>query len=262
MSLICDALADVERCRGRRARSFDRRGRRIGERQVQRAHSHAARRVGLACRCCRRSSRLRGRLCSDGRSSRLRDRRGRVPRFAAGAFAASLRAGCFAVSEVFSAGCFAVSEVVLSAAGFSGVDFAFTTPEAADFAIAASAAGVSDGGSHVNSSRPSVGATAGLGAGAGLAAFAAGAFAGVSGSQVSSMISESALAAFLAAGGVCFGAACSRSGVGACFATGCSGSRLRRSRRRLGSNGLGLNGDRLGLHSDRLGAERGADSGK
>src|SRR5688572_16107850 len=58
---------------------------------------------------------------------------------AAGAFAVSLRAGCFAVSEVFSAGCFAVSEFVFSAAGFSGVDFAFTTPEAADFAIAASA---------------------------------------------------------------------------------------------------------------------------
>ena len=110
--------------------------------------------------------------------------------FAAGAFAVSVRAGCFAVSEV-----------VFSAAGFSGVDFAFTTPEAADFAIAASAAGVNDGGSHVNSSRPSVGATAVFAAGAGLAAFAAGAFADVSGSQVSSMVSESVLAAFLATGG-------------------------------------------------------------
>ncbi len=159
------ALADVERCRRRRARSFDRRGRRIGESQIQRAHSHAAPRIGLACRCCRRDSGLRGRFCSDGRSSRLCDhRRCRLRR-------RRLR------RELESRRCFAVSEVVFSAAGFSGVDFAFTTPEAADFAIAASAAGVNDGGSHVNSSRPSVGATAVFAAGAGLAAFAAGAFA-------------------------------------------------------------------------------------
>ncbi len=94
-------------------------------------------------------------------------------------------------------------------------------PEAADLAIAASAAGVNDGGSHVNSSRPSVAPTPAFAAGAGLAAFAAGALAGVSGSQVSSKVSESALAAFFAAGGCCFVAAClAGAGVGACFATG------------------------------------------
>src|SRR5262245_27744449 len=107
-----------------------------------------------------------------------------------------------------SAGCLAVSEVALSAAGM-----AFITPVAADFAIAASAAGVSDGGSQLKSSRPSVGPTDAFDAGAELAAFGAGFdAAGVSGSHVNSMTSESAAAGFLAAGSDCLagaaGAAC------------------------------------------------------
>src|SRR5262245_1932365 len=76
--------------------------------------------------------------------------------FAGGVFGASL-----------SAGCFAVSDEAFSAAGLFATGAAFTTPVAADFAIAASAAGVSDGGSQVNSSRPSVGATVVFAAGAG-----------------------------------------------------------------------------------------------
>lgn len=130
--------------------------------------------------------------------------------FAAGAFAAILRAGCFAVSEVD-----------FPAADFSGAIFAFRMPLADVFAIAASAAGVSDGGSQVNSSRPSVGATVLFAAGAGLAAFTAPALGGVSGSQVSSMTSESAGAAFFGAAGAGFVAACfAGAGAGACFATG------------------------------------------
>ena len=86
--------------------------------------------------------------------------------------AAAFAGGAF--GAILSAGCFAVSEVTFSAAGRSATGFAFTTPAAADFAIAASAAGVNDGGSQVNSSRPSVGATAAFEAGAEPAAFGAG----------------------------------------------------------------------------------------
>ena len=116
MSLISHALADVER-RGTAPCAEPRPARAADRRTSDPARARACCSPCRACsRCCRRGSRLRGRLCSDG-VSRLRDdaafasdrralasRRQVLPLWQRAAFGASLSAGCFAVSDVvFSA---------------------------------------------------------------------------------------------------------------------------------------------------------------
>ena len=144
-----DALADVERRRTAQCAEL-RAGAGGGSENVR---SSARTRMllavsGLLAGSDRRSGRLRGGLCSDGRGWLRDDRCRRL--CAAGAAGLRRELECRVLGRVRRA---------LVGAALSGTTFAFKTPVAVVFAIAASAAGVSDGGSQVNSSRPSVGPT-------------------------------------------------------------------------------------------------------